>query len=69
MKLSELESAFLFYQHKDTKRWQINETSQIIETTDRVEGGYFVRLLLPRESWKDLGVMTESELVEWIEGQ
>ena len=65
--LSELDSLFLFYCEKDTKRYQINETSQIIETTDLVNGSYFVRALAGKDGWKTLGVMSEQEIIEWIE--
>ena len=68
--LSDIDSLFLFFADKDTKRYQLNETSKIIETTDLVAGGYFVRVLVGnKDGWETLGVMSEQDVIEWVEAQ
>lgn len=57
--------ATLLDRTKDTTRYQILETSMILETTNQIDGSYYVRYF--DCVWYDLKLMSNSELCEWLE--
>jgi hypothetical protein len=60
--------AFLFDRNKDTTRYHVHDTLQILETTDLTNGSYQVRVL-GHGGWKSLGEMTPAQLINWLSHQ
>jgi hypothetical protein len=60
--------ATLLDRSKDTTRYHIKETLQILETTDLIGGSYMVRVH-GHGGWKSMGAMTESALINWLSHQ